>query len=47
MKHYTKIKREYTNEFKHHIVQLYLNGEPAKEFTRDYDLTESAFHKWI
>jgi transposase len=40
-------RRNYTKEFKQQMVNLYFNGKSAREIVRDYDLTESAFHKWI
>lgn len=40
-------RRIFTEEFKQQMVNLYRNGKPAREIIRDYDLTESAFHKWI
>ena len=40
-------RRIYTDEFKQQMVNLYLNGKPAREIIKDYDLTESSFHKWV
>lgn len=40
-------RRTYTTEFKQQIVNLYKQGKAAKDIIREYDLTESTFHKWI
>ncbi len=40
-------RREYTDEFKNQMVQLCLSGKPRSEIIREYDLTESAFDRWI
>jgi transposase len=40
-------KRKFTDEFKHQMVQLYLNGKPRKDIIREYDLTPSSLDKWI
>ncbi|MDD4347215.1 MAG: IS3 family transposase, partial [Desulfitobacteriaceae bacterium] len=40
-------RRFYTDEFKNQMVQLYLNGKPRMEIIREYDLTPSAFDKWV
>jgi transposase len=29
------------------MVQLYFNGKPRSEVIREYDLTPSAFDKWV
>jgi len=29
------------------MVQLYLNGKPRAEIIREYDLSASAFDKWV
>lgn len=34
-------RREYTDEFKNQMVQLYLSGKPRSEIIREYDLTEA------
>ncbi len=40
-------RREFTDEFKNQMVQLYLNGKPRSEIIMEYDLTESAFDRWV
>ena len=42
-----RIRRSFSKEFKLQMVQLYLNGKPAKEITQEYDLTESSIHNWV
>ena len=40
-------KRTYSETFKQQLVQLYNNGKPRSEIIREYDLTASAFDKWV
>lgn len=40
-------RRNFTNEFKAQIVQLYLNGKRKCEITGEYDLSTSVLHTWI
>lgn len=40
-------RREYTDEFKNQMVQLYLGGKPRFEIIKEYELTESAFDRWV
>ena len=40
-------KREFTDEFKQQMVQLYNSGKPRSEIIREYDLTPSVFTTWI
>ncbi len=42
-----RAKREFTKEFKQQMVMLHASGKPASEIIREYDLTASAFHKWV
>lgn len=42
-----KKRRTFTKEFKEQLVQLYLNGKPRSEIVKEYDLTPSAFDKWV
>ncbi len=37
-------RREFTEEFKLQMVQLYNNGKARSEIIREYDLTPSAFN---
>lgn len=40
-------KREYSEDFRRQMVQLYNTGKPALEITREYELTPSAFRNWV
>lgn len=40
-------RRVYTEDFKQQMVQLFLNGKPRAEIIREYELTPSAFNKWV
>ncbi|MDN6345314.1 MAG: IS3 family transposase [Tetragenococcus koreensis] len=40
-------RRTFTPEFKKQIVDLYRSGKSRKEIIDDYDLTPSAFDKWV
>lgn len=40
-------RREYTEDFKLQMVQLYNNGKPRAELIKEFDLTPSALAKWI
>lgn len=40
-------RRSFTDEFKNQMVQLYLNGKPRAEIIKEYDLSASAFDKWV
>jgi transposase len=40
-------RRTFTQEFKLQLVKLYENGKPRSEIIREYDLTPSAFDKWV
>lgn len=42
-----RAKREFTDQFKHQMVQLYNSGKPRAEIIREYDLTPSTLGKWI
>lgn len=42
-----RARREFTEEFKLQMVKLYNNGKPIAEIVREYDLTRSAFTRWI
>ena len=39
-------RRNFTEDFKKQIVDLYKSGKPRKEIIEDYNLTLSAFDKW-
>lgn len=40
-------RRTYTYEFKHQIVQLYMNGKRKCDITREYEIAPSLLDKWI
>ena len=40
-------RRNYTDEFKKKIVELYNSGIPRAELVREYELTPSALSSWI
>lgn len=40
-------RRTFTTEFKQQMVQLYESGKPRADILREYDLTASAFDKWV
>ncbi len=40
-------RRNFTDEFKEQLVQLYLKGKPKSELIREYDLTPSSLNRWI
>ena len=40
-------RRSFTKEFKEQIVQLHASGKPRAEIIKQYDLTPSAFDKWV
>ena len=39
-------KREFSEEFKRQMVDLYNAGKPGAEICKEYDLTPSAFRNW-
>ena len=40
-------RREFTEEFKLQMVKLYNSGKPTSEIVKEYDLTRSAFMRWV
>ncbi|WMM34458.1 helix-turn-helix domain-containing protein, partial [Shouchella clausii] len=40
-------RKRFTVEFKKQLVQLYASGKPRAEIIREYELTPSAFDKWV
>jgi transposase len=40
-------RREYTEEFKKQMVELAKHGKPRAEILREYELSASAFDKWV
>jgi transposase len=42
-----KKPRNFSDEFKKQMVQLYENGKRRCDIIREYDLTPSAFGRWV
>ena len=42
-----RAKRTYSEEQKKQLVALLNHGKPRSEIIREYDLTASAFDKWV
>ena len=42
-----RAKRTYSEEQKKQLVELFNHGKPRGEIIREYDLTASAFDKWV
>lgn len=42
-----RARRSFSKEFKEQVVKLYLTGKPRNEIIKEYELTPSAFDKWI
>lgn len=40
-------RRTFSEEFKKQMVQLYNAGKPRTEIVREYDLSASAFDRWV
>lgn len=40
-------RREFTDEFKSQVVQLYLSGKTKSSIVKEYDLTPSSLNRWI
>ena len=40
-------RRQFTDEFKEQVVQLYLNGKSKVDIRKEYDLYASTLDKWI
>lgn len=43
----TKKRRQFTEEFKKQIVNLAKSGKPRKEIIEEYELTSSAYDRWL
>ncbi|MTP74159.1 transposase [Turicibacter sanguinis] len=39
--------KKYNTEFKSMIVELYQTGRSAKDFNREYGISEITIYKWI
>ena len=42
-----RARRDFTDEFKEQMVQLYLNGKTKADIIREYELTPSSLNRWI
>lgn len=42
-----RTRRIFTPEFKSQLVRLYESGKPRADIIREYDLTASAYDKWV
>jgi len=42
-----RVRRSFSKEFKEQIVQLHASGKPRSEIIKEYELTPSAFDKWV
>jgi transposase len=42
-----RIRRTFSEEQKKQLVELFNHGKPRSEIIREYDLTASAFDKWV
>ncbi len=42
-----RARREYSEAQKKQLVELYNHGKPRCEIIREYDLTSTAFDKWV
>ena len=42
-----RARRTYNEEQKKQLVELFNHGKPRSEIIREYDLTASAFDKWV
>jgi len=40
-------RRAFSKEFKEQIVQLHASGKPRGKIIKEYELTPSAFNKWV
>lgn len=40
-------RRDFSDEFKEQMVQLYLSGKRKADIVREYDLTPSSLNRWI
>lgn len=40
-------RRTFSQEFKKQVVEIYKSGKSRKEIIEDYDLSPSAFDKWV
>ena len=41
------IRKYYTEEFKHQIVQLYENGKRRRDIMKEYEITGTSIDNWV
>uniref|UniRef100_UPI0003670810 transposase n=1 Tax=Bacillus TaxID=1386 RepID=UPI0003670810 len=41
------MKQKYNEEFKKMVVELYRSGQPVKELSSEYGVSEVTIYKWI
>lgn len=42
-----RLKRQFTDQFKQQMVELYNSGKSRSEIIKEYDLTPSSFNNWV
>ena len=42
-----RVRRTFSEEQKKQLVELFNHGKPRSEIIREYDLTGSAFDRWV
>ena len=42
-----RVRREFSDEFKNQMVQLYQAGKSKVDIVKEYNLTRSALERWI
>lgn len=42
-----RARRNYSEDFKNQMVQLYNAGKPRAQIIREYDLTSTALDRWV
>lgn len=42
-----RIRRNYSDDLKKQLVELHNHGKPRSEIIREYELTGSAFDRWV
>lgn len=42
-----RTRRNFNDDFKKQVVTLFLNWKSRSEIIREYDLTASAFNRWV
>ncbi|QRN85727.1 transposase [Clostridia bacterium] len=42
-----RARRDFTDEFKNQVVQLYLNGKSKSSIIKEYDLSPFSLNRWV